>query len=291
MSYIDCVLVTYNPDIDLLQRAIKSIVPQIRTLYIIDNCSKNDITLIEHISDNISIKVLDENIGIAAAQNIGIKYSLNNSAEFIMLSDQDTIYPNDYVDNMLLEIKDNTAACVPMFFDVNQNNSPAGFIVDRLFRFKKIIPSKGKYELLHAIASGKILISKHLNEIGLMDENLFIDWVDLEWCWRANKKGYKVVGNAEVRISHQLGDKARNVGIRNVPLRSYIRHYYITRNAFYLSLNSKSLNMDKKIRLFIRSFRYIIFFPLLSNEKKLNLRYVTKGFIDGICGKLGKIKL
>ena len=28
-------------------------------------------------------------------------------------------------------------------------------------------------------------------DVGLMDESLFIDWVDFEWCWRAKSKGYK----------------------------------------------------------------------------------------------------
>jgi len=45
-----------------------------------------------------------------------------------------------------------------------------------------------------------------------MNEDLFIDWVDFEWCWRARKKGYKIIGNANVVITHQLGDAAVTIG-------------------------------------------------------------------------------
>lgn len=177
----------------------------------------------------------------------------------------------------------------PLFKDIVGNNENEGFISKGLIGFKKINPKNGLHEVFQTIASGKILNSKYLDDVGLMDENLFIDWVDLEWCWRAGKKGYKIIGNADVIITHQLGDEATNLGFREVNLRSPIRHYYITRNAFYLALNDKSLDLIHRITLFFKSFRYVVGFPILSKPHLKHLKYVLLGFWHGITGKLGKL--
>lgn len=132
---------------------------------------------------------------------------------------------------------------------------------------------------------------KALQDIGLMDSKLFIDWVDLEWCWRARAKGYQIIGNADVEIQHQLGDRSKNLGFREVNLRSPMRHYYITRNAFYLALYSSDLDTWHRINLFFKSFRYIIGYPALSKPHLKNLRAVLLGFYHGLTGRLGKYDL
>ena len=292
MKKIDMLIVTYIPDMQLLTKAIASMVEQVRKIYIIDNTPMRVEALQKFKNEKIEIIYLDDNKGIAYAQNIGIKKSLENKSDFIVLSDQDTIYPENYVTNMLKIENTNfnkVIAFTPLFRDTVGNNENEGFITKSLFGFKKINPINSFHEVFQTIASGKILNTRYLDDIGLMDEDLFIDWVDLEWCWRADKKGYKIIGNADVVITHQLGDEATNLGFREVNLRSPIRHYYITRNAFYLALNDKSLDKLHKITLFFKAFRYIIGFPLLSKPHLKHLKYVLLGFWHGITKQLGKL--
>ena len=121
-----------------------------------------------------------------------------------------------------------------------------------------------------------------------MDEDLFIDWVDLEWCWRARHKGYQVIGSGDVEVSHSLGDTSRNIGYREVNLRSPLRHYYITRNAFSLALRTPYLSIVMRCVLFVRSLRYPFAFPILSPPRWRNLCAVTAGIMDALLGRLGK---
>ena len=290
MKNIDMIIITYAPEIELLTKAIQSMVQQVRRIYIVDNTpTRADSLKIFQDNNKIEIIYLDDNMGIAYAQNIGIKKSLENSSDFIVLSDQDTIYPKNYIEDMLkIENSqyDKVIAMTPLFKDTVGNNDNEGFI---LKGFKKIFPKNGLYEVFQTIASGKILNTKYLNDVGLMDEELFIDWVDFEWCWRAGKKGYKIIGNADVLITHQLGDEIAKNWYKDITLRSPIRHYYITRNAFYLALNDKSLDKLHKITLFFKAFRYIIGFPLLSKPHLKHLKYVLLGFWHGITGKLGRL--
>jgi len=289
---LDLVLVTYNPDYKVITKLLNSIIEQVRYIYIVDNTSGGSSFLDDFLNEKVRVIYLEDNKGISYAQNIGIKESLKNRSDFIMLSDQDTFYPSNYVSQMLevFNKEEKVAAVAPLFKDINQKNINEGFIQKGFFGFNKIYPDTGLHSVFQAIASGKILNTKYLIDIGYMNENLFIDWVDLEWCWRAINKGYKIIGNADVLITHQLGDNARNIGFREVNIRSYIRHYYITRNAFYLALRNNDLDILHKVTLFFKSFRYIIAFPILSKPHLKHLKYVLLGFWHGLTGNLGKLK-
>jgi len=290
MIKIDMILVTYNPNTELVDNCIKSICKDVRNIYLVDNGSKN--FEFDKKIDNVKFIKLQENMGISYAQNIGIKEAVKNNAEYILLSDQDTVYPKDYISKMIrtFSFHENICAITPLFKDAHGKKRNDGFFKKSFFFTKQFFPNSGYYEVFHTIASGKLLRVQYLNDIGLMDEDLFIDWVDYEWCWRARKIGYKIIGNADVVIEHQLGDSSKDIGFRDVNLRSYIRHYYITRNAFYLALYSKDLDVLHKITLFFKSFRYMVGYPILAKPHFTNLKYVLIGFWHGITKKLGKLK-
>lgn len=286
------VMVTYNPDQTLLANVVGSLAAQVNRCIVVDNSPYPNESLEYLPFPNLQIIPLGENTGIAYAQNIGIRKALENGADYILLSDQDTLFPANYVESMLASFPKNQpiATMAPLFKDINQRTANTGFIQNSLLGFKKIHPTEGLHDVLQTIASGLILNTHHLSDIGLMDEPLFIDWVDLEWCWRARSKGYKILGNADVTITHQLGDTATDIGFREVNLRSPLRHYYITRNAFHLALRCSHLSRIQRIVLFLKSFRYLIGYPVLSKPHLTHLRYVLLGFWHGIIGRLGKLQ-
>lgn len=288
---INIVYVTYNPQIDLLKKSLESITSQVDKIYIVDNTPGKDTRLEFFKNEKTEVIYLEENYGIAYALNVGIKKALEDGADFVMLSDQDTCYPQNYVYDMLkvFGIDDTIAAVAPRFVDSNKKGKD-GFIDVAPVVFKRFLPKDGIHEVMQAISSGKILKTQHLLSIGLMKDELFIDWVDYEWCWRARAKGYKIVGNADVVIQHQLGDSSKNLGFREVNLRSYVRHYYITRNAFYLALYANDLDVLHRITLFFKSFRYMVGYPILAKPHFKNLKFVLLGFWHGVTGKLGKLK-
>lgn len=289
---IDLVIVTYNPNINLLLNLIDSIKHQVRNIYIVDN-SNPKCNKLEKL-ENINVIYLEENMGIAYAQNVGLKAALENSAKYVMLSDQDTIYPSNYVVNMIeaFSADNNVAAIAPLFKDINQKKDNEGFIVKkRLFGSKLIYPKKGFHEVFQVIASGKIILSKYLKDIGFMDESLFIDYVDIEWCWRAKKHKYKIIGNANVLITHKLGDISVDAVGKNITLRSPIRHYYMVRNSLYLSLTCKSLNLMDRFFLFFRAFYLMVGLTILSKPHLIHAKYTISGIIDGFTKRMGKYKM
>lgn len=291
---IDVVLVTYNPDIEMLMRCVASISIQVRKIWIIDNNSadsniSNDLT---KLYENIEILRMSENKGIAHAQNIGIKKSLENQSDYILLSDQDTSYPDHYVNNMtsvFAKYHDELAAVAPLFHDVVGKNKNEGFFVISKFGYSKIFPSKGTHDINQAIASGLLIKSRFFEKIGLMNEELFIDWVDYEWSWRVVNLGYKILGNADILIEHSLGDRTINLGLKRVNFRSPPRHYYITRNAFHLAWRSPYLNIWHRLSLISKGISYIVGYSVLAKPRMSNLKMTLLGFYHSLIGRLGRL--
>ena len=69
-----CVIVLYNPNIDLLKKVIDAILNQVDCLFIADNSLTVNHIFINGLNKNIIYQKMINNIGIARAQNIGINY-------------------------------------------------------------------------------------------------------------------------------------------------------------------------------------------------------------------------
>ncbi len=68
-----------------------------------------------------------------------------------------------------------------------------------------------------------------------MEDSLFIDAVDSEYCWRIRHNGFLVIKNNDALLAHKLGDgKKKILGFLYVGVPSPIRHYYQVRNTLLL---------------------------------------------------------
>lgn len=300
---IAAVYVLYRPDRELLERSVTSIAEQVDRVILVDNSPAGaDADPRAGTSGfypaNISWIPLGANLGIAAAQNIGMRRAADYP--FIMLSDQDTVYPPDYVDRMLAAFAaadaearargSRVAALGPDFSERNRGGERQGFVRFRGPFSRAIHPRAGTRRITHAIASGLVIATECLPEVGLMRGDLFIDWVDLEWCWRAAAAGWEVRGNADVVIDHSLGDRAVKVGDRHYPVRSVVRHYYIIRNAVYLGLRGRGIPPAIRINVLSKMMKYLVGFTLLGRPRAENLRHCLRGVADGALGRLGPME-
>jgi len=121
MSKTYAVIVTYKPDVEILEKCVNSLANQVAKLIIVDN-TPGKCQLLENFRkmQNVEIIYLNENYGIAYAQNVGIKRVLEENIDYILLSDQDTIYPLDYIEKMFKCFQeDKVAAAGPLFIDAH----------------------------------------------------------------------------------------------------------------------------------------------------------------------------
>ena len=106
MEKVICVLVLYNPKVDLLVKVVSAILPQVDLLWISDNSVEPlNLSSILETSSKIVYKKMPGNIGIAAAQNYGINYAVEHNYNYLFYLDQDSIVSEDIISKLLSQYR------------------------------------------------------------------------------------------------------------------------------------------------------------------------------------------
>ena len=109
-----------------------------------------------------------------------------------------------------------------------------------------------------------------------MNELLFIDGVDVDWCERANLNKFIIIKSKNVFLHHKIGQKYINFfGIKKSFHDNNLRVYYIVRNSIYLILRGSNSIQWKIIQIIKTPARLIGYALLSENLKKLcNLNFL-----------------
>lgn len=241
------IIVTYNIGENYLDN-FNSLKNQVDKIVIIDNNScKKTLNIILKIKNNNPNKVIliknNKNFGLAKAQNQGIEYAIKNNYDWVLLLDHDSLLDHDMIKKMskkynpLSENRKKRIGLVsPVIFDKNTNEYSKIIIKDN-YLIKRINPLKveNKYVVsaLTVIASGSLIKTKVLKEIGVMREDFFIDYIDIEFCLRLKENNYNIMVVINSILRHELGErKTIKFGIFKITpqFHSPSRLYYIFKN-------------------------------------------------------------
>lgn len=302
---ITSIIVTYNPNLVLFEKALIShLNNDIKELVIVDNGSRNANEIVSMLDKLVSTNtyldknhkcfLLDNNKGIAYAQNVGIKYSKKIKSSHIILFDQDSFLPANLVKTLyeeeseLLKKGEKIAAIGPVYRDTNTNKYYKLPLYKGLL-VKKISPQnleKNTFKVSIIIASGTLIRIKVLDHVGLMKEDFFIDLVDIEWCLRVSDMGYNIYATKSVEMYHTIGD-SRIVSLgREISIHSPLRKYYSYRNKILL-IRQKGISMTYKIRTLLSLFK--LPFQLYDvSFKKEYVKMIFTGIGHGIMNYSGK---
>lgn len=298
------VLVTYHPDLDLLEESLLALAQQVGHVFLVDNGSLNINELsVVNLNKNVNVKLelikLTQNIGVAGALNIGIKAARDQGFSYVLLMDQDSVPLPSMIkllhENMIdLENSElQVAATGPRFCDSSGQNL-SHFSRYSFLGMQRIECSEGTKRVLvdTLISSGTLLSISAIDQIGLMDETLFIDHVDTEWCLRAKLAGWSVFGICHAYMSHSLGDKRQKIWFLRWRYISYhlpFRYFYIFRNSVIL-MRRPYISLAWKLYCFNQLCMLFGYFVFLAPNRLLNLRMMLRGLVDGWHGVTGKLK-
>ena len=243
------------------------------------------------------IKALGDNTGIATALNIGMRKAYQNGASHCILFDQDSLPDKNMVaallemEKELIQAKIRIAAIGPLFID-KRTGDPAPFIEIKFGRVKKTLATASKkknYPASYLISSGSLIRRQAIEEIGKLQDDLFIDYVDIEWGLRASQKGHQCFGCGSAIMHHTIGDKMARIPFigKQIPLHSPKRDYYLMRNAIYLYRNN-DIPLSWKIADGLRLPLRFLFYALSSKNKTLHIKMMCMGILHGFLGRMGR---
>lgn len=288
MHSIVIIVVTYNPNVDELKNNIDTYYGQSDFVILVDNSSSKEISesVIDAFKDynNMHIITLGSNYGIAYAQNFGIKFAIEKGYRYFIEMDQDSKLPEKYVKhiyNSYVELQktgNNIAGIGPIAFNKKDNS-----------QYHSRNSNSEIIEVDKTLSSGFFSSIEAINTVGFKNEDLFIDLVDWEWCWRAKSLGYKTYVDTTLKLPHMLGEGHKNFLFFKLGIPAPIRHYYQYRNALLLN-KMKHVPLKWKIKRTLIHLLKPIFFLCFYNKRIERFKYFAKGIKDGILGRSGKIK-
>jgi len=290
-AQVVAVIVTYHPSPSSLHALLARLQRQVGQIIIADN-GGGAALVPPGIAEVID---LGGNRGIAAAQNAGIARARQRGAAYVLLLDQDSLPDEDMVARLLtaLEVLQrqgvHLAAVGPRLFDRRRLGAlpfrrQAGFAA----RFFRCADERDLIEVDILPASGTLIPLAAIDAIGAMDEALFIDYVDTEWCLRAGSRGYALYGVCAARMDHALGESPRHAFGRWIPGRSGVRLYYHFRNALLLYRRAY-LPLGWRLRDAWRLSLQLGYYALFARPWVANVRFILLGLWHGLRGVRGKL--
>ncbi len=296
-----CIIVTYNPDKEMLDSIVLQILKSAVSIYIVDNRYSDASSfylknLAAKFQNRINITFLEKNHGIAKALNVGVEKARFEQHKYAFLLDQDSIPQDGLLDEMKaaaerLSIRDPQVVAIgPRLYDPRSNQF-FKFASLKWGLWKKIGCDSGSGELIKCDfinSSGSMIFLDQWERIGLFSEELFIDHVETDWYMRARYFGLNCYGLCtKSNLVHHMGDKVCRYwffGWRYMPHRSPERHYTIVRNAIWLWRRHYT-----PFSWIINSICKIIFtlfyFSIFDNDRGKQFSFITKGIFDGVSGE------
>ena len=297
-SEVCAVVVAYRPEPGTIEVLVDSIMAQVGAVVLVDNASGGQWqpALGAELSDGGGALLIQRrNIGLAAAQNLGIDWARMHGYTHVLLLDQDS-QPGD---NMVASLRrvlhqlsaaGHVAVVGPRFHDLREHHD-APFV--RLgFPLNHKLWCEQPAQIVDCdflISSGMLIPLTVLDRVGPMDAGLFIDNVDLEWGFRAQSQGYTLHGVCAATMHHRLGDARRALpfGLGQVVVHGPVRLYYMMRNRVLL------YRLPHTPRVWIaqdvpRVMIKLLIFSVVIAPRWRNLRCMVRGLLDGARGRKGE---
>jgi GT2 family glycosyltransferase len=165
---------------------------------------------------NLEILILDKNVGVSGGYNAGLEYAINKGADLIILSNNDIVYAEDFLLELisLVDKNERIGIAVPKAFNYYDTSRLAG-IGGRWRKFPPSVKMIGfntrdkilfndELELEYAISACFLVTKELVNDIGYFDTGYYFYNDDWDFSIRARNADYKIVLQPNAHIWHKV---------------------------------------------------------------------------------------
>ena len=272
------VVVLYFPPQEVYEQ-ISRLAEMCHWVLVVDNTpGALDPTMIELAGRSPEIAYLPQgrNAGISVALNTGVREALVREAEWVLLLDQDSVVPDAYLSRL-----QETLQAYPEASRIGVICPTLGEI-DQGHRAWQIVPL--------AITSGSLIRTCLFETCGWFNEDLFIDYVDFDYCLRLRAVGWLVLMATQARLEHRIGDPISlptpfgRIRTLNHPP---IRRYYKFRNRIHMLKTYLFRHPAWMIKELLSGALEVAKSMLVEPSKAAKLAMILRGTLDALRGRTG----
>lgn len=282
---ICAIIVAYYPQESFCDH-LKSIAEQVDHIIVVDNTpTKDGIDQMNFcdFADDIEVKKNYRNLGVAAALNQGCDLAIAMGFERFVLFDQDSKPVKNMIDTMVDVWEthpehERVLMCGPKLTLCGCKENAD-------------LSKKRWTEVPYLITSGSLLSLKSIHIIGGFAEPLFIDFVDVEYCLRIRKAGFKIIRCNNTTLIHRLGClQTKKLFSKSLhpTMHPSVRRYYQFRNAILLQKQYALVFPEWCARNFLDLIKILTLIMCFDNQKLDKYKYILKGIVHGFLGKTGR---
>ena len=297
---IHAVVVTFNPDLVILSHTLVSLVPLVDGIVVVDNgCSEAVRRHLQTLAERGEIVLVRQarNIGLAAAQNLGVDVARQRGAGAVLLLDQDSELEPMMVHRLKeawqqLQASGHRPGLVAPSYYCAETGAEGRFVVRQGARYVVCTCAKNEIRSVDAtISSGSLIPLSVFDAVGRFDEGFFIDAVDTDWCLRARAAGYGIFAVGSARLTHRLGDDCHRIGFlgrqRRILLHAPLRSYTIARNNLALAARPHGSVAWRRFVLAMLVHRFLGFL-VFGPQRWQHVKALARGVSDALRGRTGE---
>ena len=260
-------------------------------IILIDNESQNNFPDEINKSEKIQIIKNKNNEGFSKANNQGIKYSIKNGFDYVLLLNNDTLIKNDLIDSLIQQSSNlNQKIIQPLIlnYDGTKIWNAGGKINNFFGTFKSL--KKGKSfknfksnrNLTEWFTGCCVLIKSDIfMDIGYFDERFFAYYEDVDYSIRLKKMGYSIALMTNSYLQHYESASSKSDNQSEGNLSPYVHYLNIRNHILLLKKHSKSFNLiGVLLYQLIKILSYLIYFLIRFRFNKFKM--VSKGLIDAL---------
>ncbi len=246
-------------------------------IILVDNGSKVDETpVIATKYPEVKIIISEENLGFAGGNNLAVEEA---KGEYLFFINNDTEIPNGTIPKLLAAFDKipNLGMISPKLLywpkqkGVNEiiqyvGATPVSNVTARNKILGEMEPDNNQYtelkETAYAHGAAMMVPRKVINEVGMMFEDFFLYYEELDWCEQIKRAGYKIYIEPNVHVYHK-----ESISVGKM---STLKTYYLNRNRIYFMKRNRST---------ISLFFFTLFLIFVTVPKNV-LMFILKGDWD-----------
>ena len=208
---------------------------------VVDNASTDGTgEAVENVFPDVHIITNDANRGYAGGLNVGIRYALENSADYVLALNNDTIVEPTFL-NRLVQVAESdgrVGIVSPKVLDESDRRRIQFSLGERVYGWSPVPLSighrkpdgpqySGRMEFDYVSGCAILIKRRVFEEIGLFDTSFFMYYEDADFCRRARDRGYRIlcVGDAIIWHKTTLSGRQDLTASRRVRARSKVKFY------------------------------------------------------------------
>lgn len=281
------IVVTFHPRPEYLDSLAK-ICAQVDLLIVVDNGSQeSELLQLRIASEELGFMFIEngENLGIAAALNLGVREAQKEGCRWVGLFDQDSTVTEGFI------------ACMIDEFEVYRKQRKIMQIVPKYIDpetgIERPVSRSEDGGIFLTCTSGSLFAMEAFEECGFFQENLFIYCVDDDYSLRLRKRGFFIGENRKAILLHRSGHPTfRKLFGKTIATKNYrpeVRYYYARNKVWMLRFHAKTFP-----RIIIPTLREFATIPLkialMEDERWQKIKLFIRGLADGMAGRMGPLR-